>query len=99
MVNLNKNYKMILGGLGIIIIGVVGYYIMYVNTKTDYTDLQNIVVEVGSTSVLQKEIPDEIVIHVTGCVVNEGVVRLAEGSRVADVIEAARRRNSRNRLI
>ena len=42
-----------------------------------------------STAEEEKTSQKEIVVHITGCVENEGIVKLEEGARIADAIEKA----------
>lgn len=81
----------------IIIAGVivVGIFIFYMTTKT------NTNVNANDDSIVNEAIqdtddgkedekedePKEIIIHISGAVKNEGIVKLAQGARVADAIE------------
>lgn len=82
----------------IIIAGVivVGIFIFYMSTKAknyDYSAINEIVeeeTEEEEEKVTKEEIlPKEIVVHITGAVNKEGIVRIKEGSRIIDAIEAA----------
>lgn len=89
MVNI-KNYKQILiicGLLIAIIVCVVIYF--YKNKQEDYSYLEVSNNEVISEINVVQEVKVEIFVHVTGQVVNQGVVRVQEGARVIDAIEAA----------
>ena len=86
MVELTKNQKIFFGGLTVLIVAVICYYIMTKSTLVDYTEIDainNYVVE------QEEQKNKDIVIHITGAVVNEGIVTVKEGSRISDVIEAA----------
>lgn len=83
----------------IIIAGVivVGIFIFYMSTKTKNYDY-SVVNEATESDTkeeeeeIEKQIeekPKEIVVHITGAVENEGIVKLEEGSRIIDAIEAA----------
>lgn len=81
----------------IIIAGVivVGIFIFYMSTKAnnyDYSAINEIAEEETKEEeqVTKEEIlPKEIVVHITGAVEKEGIVRIKEGSRIIDAIEAA----------
>lgn len=81
----------------IIIAGViiVGIFIFYMSTKTkenDYSAINQITeqeTEEVEEETEEKEVPKEIVVHITGAVQNEGIVKLKEGSRIIDAVEAA----------
>lgn len=81
----------------IIIAGVivVGIFIFYMSTKAnnyDYSAINEIAEEETKEEeqVTKEEIlPKEIVVHITGAVNKEGIVRIKEGSRIIDAIEAA----------
>lgn len=82
-----KNYKQILiicGLIVLIIVFIVIYF--YQNKEEDYSYLE-------VSNALEENIIEEqkmqIVVHITGQVVNNGIVKLEEGARVIDAIEAA----------
>lgn len=84
-----KNYKQILiicGLIGAIIVGICIYF--YQNKDEDYSYLEVSNEETIATNVIEEE-KKEIIVHITGQVVNQGIVRLEEGSRIIDAIEAA----------
>lgn len=86
MVELTKNQKIFFGGLAILISAVICYYIMTKSTIVDYTEID----AMNNIIINEEEIQNEdIVIHVTGAVLNEGIVKIKEGSRISDAIEAA----------
>ena len=72
---------------------VVGIFIFYMSTKTktyDYSAVNETIQEkVDEEETKESEEPEEIVIHISGAVQNEGIVRLANGARAADAIEKA----------
>lgn len=82
-----KNYKQILiicGLIVIIIVCTVVYF--YQNKEEDYSYLEiSNDIEVNIT----EEPKAQIVVHITGQVVNNGIVKVEEGARIIDVIEAA----------
>ena len=84
-----KSYKQIIiicGLIGGIIIGVCSYF--YLKNKEDYTYLEVSNEEINFTNVIEEE-KTQIVVHITGQVINQGIVKLEEGARVIDAIEAA----------
>ena len=86
-----KNVTIIL--LVIIVIGIVYYiYSNYFNESTqDFeTTLENEnKVEVESNNEKDKNKENNMVVHISGAVLNEGVIELKEGSRITDAIEKA----------
>ena len=78
---------------------VVGIFIFYMSTKSnnyDYSEINEIAEdETKENEEEQKQetkeeiLPKEIVVHITGAVQKEGIVRIKEGSRIVDAIEAA----------
>ena len=86
-----KNVSIIL--LVIIVIGIVYYiYSNYFNESTqDFeTTLENEnKVEVESNNEKDKNKENNMVVHISGAVLNEGVIELKEGSRITDAIEKA----------
>ena len=91
MQDLSNNQKMIVGGLSIIIIGVIGYYFFFKDSKVDYSEVdeeyQNN--NISREILVKEEQEKEIIIHITGEVVNQGIVKVPEGSRISDAIETS----------
>lgn len=84
-----KSYKQIIiicGLIGGIIIGVCSYF--YLNKEGDYTYLEVSNEKINTTNIIEEK-KKQIVIHITGQVINQGIVKLEEGSRVIDAIEVA----------
>lgn len=84
-----KNYKQILiicGLIGAIIIGVCIYF--YQNKQEDYSYLEVSNEEAIQANIIEQE-NTKIVVHIIGQVINQGIVKLEEGARVIDAIEAA----------
>lgn len=86
----------------IIIAGVivVGIFIFYMSTKAnnyDYSAINEITEDETKEDEQETEeeietkeiVTKEIVVHITGAVKEEGIVRIKEGSRIIDAIEAA----------
>ncbi len=93
MINLTKKQLAIIIGIGVIIISVIGYYIYSLNTNESYEQLDEISEneDTQTTKNVENitEENEEIVIHIAGEVNTPGIVRIKEGSRIADVIEKA----------
>lgn len=89
MVNLSQKQLCIIGGVGICIFVVIGYY-FYTKLVQDNGEA----FEQNNTSFVQEALKQEIeqeliVVHMAGEVKNPGIVRIKEGARIADIIEAA----------
>ena len=96
--NLNTKQKKILGIIAIVFIIILGMYFYNRNNNKNIVDLdENILVSNNNTkeNSINEEAEEIIVIHITGAVKTPGVVRLKEGSRMEDAVEAARRANRR----
>lgn len=88
--NLNKKQKIIIFALaGIVIIGML-YFIYSKNQINEDINLENDIL-ISNTAITEKteSTEDIVIIHITGSVKNPGIVKLREGSRVEDAIEAA----------
>ena len=90
--NLTKKQKIIVFIIAVVVaIGMI-YFIYSKNQVDDNINLENdILVSENSTKDSSKETSsdDEVIVHVTGSVKSPGVVKLKEGSRIEDAIEAA----------
>ena len=90
--NLTKKQKTIVFIIAVVVaIGMI-YFIYSKNQVDDNINLENdILVSENSTKDSSKETSndDEVIVHVTGSVKSPGVVKLKEGSRIEDAIEAA----------
>lgn len=88
---LKQRKTIIIVVLGIIILG--GYYLFDLNSGYNEEEIQkNMLIVSGNTdeeSDKKSEDLDVIVVHITGAVKTPGVVKINEGSRIEDVIEAA----------
>lgn len=84
MINLTYKQK-ILVGVGVIVILIVIVYYFYQNFQdAGYEDIEG---NISDTNNNEESKEGEILIHITGAVRDEGVVRLKEGARVIDAIE------------
>ena len=88
MLNLTEKQKMFFVGLGIFVISAVGLFNLFFksNEKTDVYLLNSSQVEEN----INNNLFSEIVVHITGHILNPGIVVLGENSRIIDAIEAAR---------
>ena len=90
---INKKQKIVLIMIISIITLGIGYYTYTTKTNDEFSiEEQNLEIEENER---EKEINEnikentKIIVHVSGAVVNEGIVELEEKARVADAIEAA----------
>lgn len=92
---LDKKQKIILIIVVVCILFFIGYYIInktnnlvYVELETQNNETNN---NIGNNSdIIEEEMEDEdIVIHVTGAVKKQGIVKVKQGSRISDIIDAA----------
>ena len=89
MENLTKNQKIIIFIIIIIIsIGML-YFIYSKNQIKETTSIEDEILISNSTEKEESEKQEQVIIHITGSVKNPGIVKLKEGSRIEDAIEAA----------
>ena len=90
--NLTKKQKVIVLVIAIVVaIGMI-YFIYNKNQITDDVNLENDILvseNVAKEKSLNTTEENEVIIHIIGSVKNPGIVRLKEGSRIEDAIEAA----------
>lgn len=94
MIELSKNEKIIICIILVIIISVIGYYIyvninnneLYIEEDDSYIEENHNDVD-NETSVNKNE--ETIIIHIAGCVENEGVYEIKKDSRISDAIDIA----------
>ena len=84
MINLTKNQKILVSIAVVIILLIIIYYFYQNFQNTGYEEIEEISSKKQETEEKSK---GEILIHITGAVKEEGVVRLKEGARVIDAIE------------
>ena len=87
--NLTKKQKIVVYIIAVIVvIGMI--YFIYNKNQVNNDDLENdILVSNTSTKEEEKNEQEQIVVHVTGSVKSPGIVKLKDGSRIEDAIEAA----------
>lgn len=90
MENLSKKQIVLVGIVVVIFCSVIGYYIY---SKLVEQDGENFDSESNISVIQKKETTEEeiekIVVHIAGRVKNPGIVKIEEGARIADIIEAA----------
>ncbi len=92
---LSTKQKTVIIIAGVIVVGIFIYYMTTKANNYDYSAINEIAEsetkeeENDKNEEKEEETPKEIIIHITGAVENEGIVRLKEGSRIIDAIEAA----------
>lgn len=101
MINLSKNQKLIIIGIGIIIVSVISYYIFQriENSKYELLEIEEVISnlnEVGSNNTVTENIgiiddgvEETIIVHIAGSVKNSGIIFAKEGARVSDIISLA----------
>ena len=82
---LNKKQKFIVCFIGTIIFIFIGYYVLNKTEEPKILEFNEKELE----SIQEDEIQDDDIIHITGEVENEGIVKIKKNSRIADVIEKA----------
>lgn len=89
MLKISKNQVVILIIILMLIGGIV--YYLYKNNSEDDMDFLYLEENIKNNEVVIEETMEkvEIVVHITGQVVNNGIVKLKENSRIIDAIEAA----------
>lgn len=85
---LNKKQKLILGIIGSTMLIFIGYYILNKTENSNFIELSEEEVFNTEEEIIEKE-DNEIIVHITGEVKNEGIIKTEENSRLADVIEEA----------
>ena len=87
---LNKKQKTIIIIIATLMLLFIGFYIINKANNSGYIELETEEDEVIENSITKEEIiEEEIVIHITGAVKNKGIVKVEEGARISDVIDAA----------
>ncbi len=90
--NLSHKQILIIAIVSIIVLGTIGIYfyknILNKDEEYEYIDDYDEVIE-NSESKNEDEIEEKIMIHITGCVKNQGIVILNDGDRIIDAIEIA----------
>lgn len=94
MMELSKNEKIIICIIMVIIISVIGYYI-HVNTSDSesYIEEDDLYIEENYNDVNNQisvnKSEETIIIHIAGCIENEGVYEIKKSARISDAVEMA----------
>lgn len=88
MNNINKNYIIILVGISLVILFIITAYILSINDTPENT-YETLEIEAQTEEKTEEEPKEKIKIHIAGSVVNEGIVELEDGARIADAIKEA----------
>lgn len=89
---LNKKQKIILAIILIFISCFIGYYIIKKISNLGYIELETEnIIETNDKNFnnYEKKEDEEVVIHITGEVKKQGIVKVKQGARISDVIEEA----------
>lgn len=89
---LNKKQKIIIIAIATLMLLFIGFYIIKKANNSEYIELETEQNEIMEKSIIDEEKLEEeqeIIIHVTGAVKNQGIVKVKEGARISDVIDAA----------
>lgn len=92
MIKLEKNQILTIGIIGAIIISVIAYYMYTIITKNEYEEIDTISTNIDTTNNNETDKPEEdeeiIIVHIAGQVKTPGIVKIKNGARIADIIEA-----------
>ena len=87
---LNKKQKIILIGVGVIMLLVIGFYITHKMGTYKEVNLNEFV---QGEEIIEEEreekLEENIIVYITGEVLNDGIVEIEEGARISDIIERA----------
>lgn len=89
---LSKKQKIIFITIGTLMVTFIGYYIIQKQENYNYNEIELETVENDIEDSINKEEKIEdtnIIVHITGEIINDGIIEIEEGSRIADVIEEA----------
>lgn len=87
---LENKEKIIIAVIGVILIISLIIYFIDRNGEDEYIEINNEIANLTEEEVVEEiEEGEEIILHIIGAVKNPGIVKIKEGSRIVDVIEAA----------
>jgi len=88
---LENKEKIVIAVIGVILIISVVIYFIDRNEEDEYIEINNEIADITTDEELKEEVEEyeEIILHIVGAVQNPGIVKIKEGSRIVDVIEAA----------
>lgn len=90
MYKFDKRQKVLIAIIVAIIVGIIAYY-FYSKENTNELNIEELEVEntTAQSNENANEVESNIVVHISGCVNQEGIVKLEANSRIADAIEKA----------
>ena len=89
---LNKKEKVIIIVIAGLMLLFIGFYIINKANNSGYIELETEEIKEVENTIINEEIIIEeqnIIIHITGAVKNQGIVEIKEGARISDVINSA----------
>lgn len=88
---LENKEKIIIAIIGVVLIISVVVYFLDKNKEDEYIEVNNEIANITTEEQADEEEEEyeEIILHIVGAVKNPGIVKIKEGSRIVDVIEAA----------
>lgn len=89
---LNKKQKIIFIVIGTLMVIFIGYYIIKKQDDYKYKEIETIIEEDSAANAVnyEEKIEDNnIIVHVTGAIKKDGIIKAKQGDRIADVIEKA----------
>ncbi len=89
---LNKKQKIIFIVIGTLMVMFIGYYIIKKQDDYKYKEIETIIEEDSAANAVnyEEKIEDtSIIVHVTGAIKKDGIIKAKQGDRIADVIEKA----------
>ena len=89
---LNKKQKIIFIVIGTLMVMFIGYYIIKKQDDYKYKEIETIIEEDSAANAVnyEEKIDDtSIIVHVTGAIKKDGIIKAKQGDRIADVIEKA----------
>ena len=86
---LENKEKIIIAVIGIILVISLVIYFLDMDENDEYIEVNNEIADLTEEIIEEEEEVEEIVLHIIGAVKNPGIVKIKEGSRIVDVIEAA----------
>lgn len=88
---LNKKQKIIIIAIAVFMLLFIGWYIIRKTNNSEYIELEIEKEQVEEKTTTNKEsiVEQEIIIHITGEIKNQGIVKVKEGARISDVIDEA----------
>jgi len=87
---LENKEKIIIAIIGVILIISMVVYFLDKDKEGEYIEVNNEIANLTEEEIVEEtEECEEIILHIIGAVKNPGIVKIKEGSRIVDVIEAA----------